>query len=292
MQIENGVYFNLCNMQTFDKDVSEEKQITEKVDETVIVAKEKAQDEKTESEKDDKKAEDNVPYMQILKWNSKEWFYLLSGALLSAATGAIQPIWALLFADVLGLYGSYDCAYNKIIQNMEEDNFNITIEGVEMEFNATQIKAENEVCQTSQFMSKISFYSGMFCVLGAANFLGFFGSITLFGYSGEKLTTRLRTWSFEKILNLEIGFFDDPSHSTGALTTRLSTDASKVQGATGARKVFLKTQEKYFYFNLTGRSFDKSSKVFYTLKQIYGISVWAFKIRRENLIFFQIFLSI
>ena len=118
---------------------------------------------------------------------------------------------------------------------MEEDMF----DGFDGEsYNATAIIEANDVCSTSVFMSKISFYAGMFCVLGAANFLGFFGSITLFGYSGEKLTTRLRTWSFEKMLNLEIGFFDDPSHSTGALTTRLSTDASKVQGATGARLVF------------------------------------------------------
>ena len=28
----------------------------------------------------------------------------------------------------------------------------------------------------------------------------------------------------------EIAFFDDPEHSTGALTTRLATDASAVQG--------------------------------------------------------------
>ena len=33
----------------------------------------------------------------------------------------------------------------------------------------------------------------------------------------------------------EVAFFDDEKNSTGALCTRLSTDASAIQGATGAR---------------------------------------------------------
>ena len=32
-----------------------------------------------------------------------------------------------------------------------------------------------------------------------------------------------------------MSYFDDPLNSTGALTTRLATDASRVQGATGSR---------------------------------------------------------
>ena len=40
---------------------------------------------------------------------------------------------------------------------------------------------------------------------------------------------------FRAILRQEMGYFDDHKNSTGALTTRLATDASKVQGATGVR---------------------------------------------------------
>ena len=40
---------------------------------------------------------------------------------------------------------------------------------------------------------------------------------------------------FRAILRQEMGYFDDHLNSTGALTTRLATDASKVQGATGIR---------------------------------------------------------
>lgn len=51
-----------------------------------------------------------------------------------------------------------------------------------------------------------------------------------FAKSGERLTRRLRKKGFQAMLRQEIGWFDDPINSPGALTTRLATDASMVQG--------------------------------------------------------------
>lgn len=51
-----------------------------------------------------------------------------------------------------------------------------------------------------------------------------------FAKSGEMLTRRLRKVGFHTMLKQEIGWFDDPRNSPGALTTRLATDASMVQG--------------------------------------------------------------
>lgn len=51
-----------------------------------------------------------------------------------------------------------------------------------------------------------------------------------FAKSGELLTRRLRKVGFQAMLRQEIGWFDDPKNSPGALTTRLATDASMVQG--------------------------------------------------------------
>lgn len=51
-----------------------------------------------------------------------------------------------------------------------------------------------------------------------------------FAKSGELLTRRLRKLGFQAMLRQEIGWFDDPRNSPGALTTRLATDASMVQG--------------------------------------------------------------
>jgi ATP-binding cassette subfamily B (MDR/TAP) protein 1 len=57
----------------------------------------------------------------------------------------------------------------------------------------------------------------------------------MFSWSGEALTQRLRSKTFNAILRQEIAYFDDPANTTGALCTRLSTEASAVQGATGIR---------------------------------------------------------
>lgn len=51
-----------------------------------------------------------------------------------------------------------------------------------------------------------------------------------FAKSGELLTKRLRKLGFRAMLGQDIGWFDDLRNSPGALTTRLATDASQVQG--------------------------------------------------------------
>ncbi len=52
----------------------------------------------------------------------------------------------------------------------------------------------------------------------------------MFGITGERLTMRLRKMTFTAMLRQEIGWFDDTNNSTGALCSRLSADASNVQG--------------------------------------------------------------
>jgi ATP-binding cassette, subfamily B (MDR/TAP), member 1 len=56
----------------------------------------------------------------------------------------------------------------------------------------------------------------------------------MYGISGETLTYKLRQLLFRAILRQEIGWFDRTDNSTGALATKLSNDASAVQGMTGA----------------------------------------------------------
>ena len=46
---------------------------------------------------------------------------------------------------------------------------------------------------------------------------------------------RLRGLIFKTMLRQEIGWFDNPSNGTGALCSKLSTDAVAIQGATGQR---------------------------------------------------------
>uniref|UniRef100_A0A8D3CCV9 ATP-binding cassette, sub-family B (MDR/TAP), member 11a n=1 Tax=Scophthalmus maximus TaxID=52904 RepID=A0A8D3CCV9_SCOMX len=74
-----------------------------------------------------------------------------------------------------------------------------------------------------------------FCFLAIATFFSHFIQSFAFAKSGELLTRRLRTLGFQTILRQEIGWFDDPRNSPGVLTTRLATDASMIQGATGSQ---------------------------------------------------------
>ncbi|CAB4016568.1 multidrug resistance 1-like [Paramuricea clavata] len=72
----------------------------------------------------------------------------------------------------------------------------------------------------------------------ALAFLMLFGNTIqswMYGIAGEILTMRLRKQAFRSLMRQETSYFDDPYHSTGALTSNLATHASAVQGATGPR---------------------------------------------------------
>ncbi|KAM7316122.1 hypothetical protein ACRRTK_024802 [Alexandromys fortis] len=56
-----------------------------------------------------------------------------------------------------------------------------------------------------------------------------------FGKAGEILTKRLRYNVFKSMLRQDMSWFDDHRNSTGALTTRLASDAADVKGAVGSR---------------------------------------------------------
>ena len=63
----------------------------------------------------------------------------------------------------------------------------------------------------------------------------FYLQFTLFAKSGMELTLRLRKEGFQAVMRQDISYFDDDRNSTGAICTRLSTDASRVLGCTGVR---------------------------------------------------------
>ncbi|KAJ8255333.1 hypothetical protein GJAV_G00203680 [Gymnothorax javanicus] len=75
----------------------------------------------------------------------------------------------------------------------------------------------------------------LFVLVAAVSFFSQFLQGYTFGMSGELLTRKLRKLGFQAMLRQELGWFDSPTNSPGALTTRLATDASMVQGATGSQ---------------------------------------------------------
>lgn len=146
--------------------------------------------------KEEETANNQVGLLRLLKYNRPEWLYIVIGILASIVSGAIMPIYGILFGEILGVVGYED----------------------------SQAAREASV-----------YYAGIFVLVGTIAGLGMFIQGTMFAASGEKMTMRMRKDAFEAMLRQEMGWFDQQDNSTGALCAWLSSDASKVQGATGSR---------------------------------------------------------
>ncbi|KAJ2358679.1 hypothetical protein IWW50_002221 [Coemansia erecta] len=72
---------------------------------------------------------------------------------------------------------------------------------------------------------KTDLYANLFLVFSFAGGFAMFGRIGLFKIAGENMTRQIRHDMFVKFMTFESGFFDDDKHGTGALTSRLATDA-------------------------------------------------------------------
>uniref|UniRef100_A0AAY5KAJ9 ATP-binding cassette, sub-family B (MDR/TAP), member 11a n=1 Tax=Esox lucius TaxID=8010 RepID=A0AAY5KAJ9_ESOLU len=139
---------------------------------------------------------DWTPVARILKYNKSEWPYMLIGSIGAAINGSVNPIYAILFSQILGTFSILD---------VDEQRVQI-----------------NGICI-------------LFCAVAVTSFFSQFLQGYAFGKSGELLTRRLRKVGFQAMLRQEVAWFDDPRNSPGALTTRLASDASMVQGATGSQ---------------------------------------------------------
>jgi ABC-type multidrug transport system fused ATPase/permease subunit len=137
------------------------------------------------------------------------------GTVTSAVLGALQPSFAIIVAEILGNYSKYAC-------------------GIDGNPNPPKgIMSKSECAET--LMTNLKWWSIALITIGIVHLFGYIVACYAFGKSGEIMTMRLRSKLFAKYLSLEMSYFDEPENSTGALTTRLSTDASKVKGATGTK---------------------------------------------------------
>ncbi|KFO29583.1 Multidrug resistance protein 1 [Fukomys damarensis] len=93
--------------------------------------------------------------------------------------------------------------------------------------------ARNDDDETKRQNSNL--FSLLFLILGIVYFISCFLQGFTFGKAGEILTRRLRYLVFRSMLRQDVGWFDDPKNTTGALTTRLANDAAQVRGAIGSR---------------------------------------------------------
>ncbi|XP_023591826.1 ATP-dependent translocase ABCB1 [Trichechus manatus latirostris] len=144
--------------------------------------------------------DENVPpvsFWRILKLNLTEWPYFVVGVFCAIINGGLQPAFAVIFSRIIGVF------------------------------------TRNDDDETKRQNSNL--FSLLFLVLGIISFITFFLQGFTFGKAGEILTKRLRYMVFRSMLRQDVSWFDDPKNTTGALTTRLASDAAQVKGAIGSR---------------------------------------------------------
>ncbi|KAK8735750.1 hypothetical protein OTU49_005300 [Cherax quadricarinatus] len=91
------------------------------------------------------------------------------------------------------------------------------------------------IAEPDEARREADLYALLFLVMGFIAAVSMFMQAYMFALSGELLTARLRKLTFNAMLHQEMGWFDEEKNSVGALCSRLSGDASAVQGATGSR---------------------------------------------------------
>ncbi|ESQ55972.1 hypothetical protein EUTSA_v10024241mg [Eutrema salsugineum] len=77
------------------------------------------------------------------------------------------------------------------------------------------------------------FWSIIYVLLGLVNLVSVPIQNYLFGIAGGRLIKRIRSMTFDKVLHQEISWFDNTANSSGAIGSRLSTDASTVKSLVG-----------------------------------------------------------
>lgn len=77
------------------------------------------------------------------------------------------------------------------------------------------------------------FWALMFVVLGFVSLIAYPIRTYSFGVAGCRLIRRIRMMCFEKVVNMEVGWFDEPENSSGVIGSRLSADAATIRALVG-----------------------------------------------------------
>eukprot|EP00835_Amoeboradix_gromovi_P000346 NODE_12_length_45166_cov_0.552511.p1 type:complete len:1242 gc:universal NODE_12_length_45166_cov_0.552511:5467-9192(+) len=133
------------------------------------------------------------PLMRLFKLQKAEIPLLVLGSIGAILNGALFPVFNLFFSQILSVFA----------------------------------KPQSEI------QEQANFWSIMFIVLAVVAFLANFSQNACFTLSGERLTFRIRQSLFKLYMQQDIAYFDDPVHSSGALSTSIAEDAEKIKGLTG-----------------------------------------------------------
>eukprot|EP00834_Sanchytrium_tribonematis_P003809 NODE_161_length_14984_cov_0.487000.p1 type:complete len:823 gc:universal NODE_161_length_14984_cov_0.487000:6363-8831(+) len=133
------------------------------------------------------------PLARLFKMQKPELPIMILGAFGAAVNGAIFPVFNLFFGNILGVFAK----------------------------------------DKSEIQEGANLYAILFAVLGFVALIANTVQITCFTISGEKLTCRIRENLFRAYLRQDIGYFDDPNHTSGALSANIAEEAERIKGLTG-----------------------------------------------------------
>ena len=130
---------------------------------------------------------------RIIAMSKPEVPVLLLGCIFAAVSGVIMPLYGLMLSRII-------TSFYKPPVELEKDT---------------------------------RFWALMFTFNGTVALFSFSGRTYLFSMAGARLINRVRMKIFERVVNMEISWFDAPENSCGAISARLSTDAARVRGLVG-----------------------------------------------------------
>nr|KYP57637.1 ABC transporter B family member 4 [Cajanus cajan] len=134
-----------------------------------------------------------VPLSRLASLNKPEIPVLLLGCVAAIANGVILPIFGVLISSVIK-------TFYEPFDELKKDS---------------------------------KFWALMFMTLGIASFLIIPARGYFFSVAGCKLIQRIRLMCFQKVVSMEVGWFDEPENSSGAIGARLSADAASVRALVG-----------------------------------------------------------
>ncbi|XP_010938828.1 ABC transporter B family member 11 [Elaeis guineensis] len=137
--------------------------------------------------------EQKVPLRRLAYLNKPELPVFLLGSIAAIVNGVIFPIFAILLSNVIN-------AFYEPQHKLKKDS---------------------------------NFWSLMFLVFGVVSLLALPARSYFFAVAGSKLIRRIRLMTFEKVINMEIEWFDKTENSSGTIGARLSADAASVRSLVG-----------------------------------------------------------
>ena len=134
-----------------------------------------------------------VSLRRLAALNKPEMPMLLMGTIGTVMCGVILPIFGLLLSNVIKTY-----------------------------YKPPEMLKKDTKC-----------WAVIYIVLGVASLVAHPWRAYFFSVAGCKLIERIRSLCFEKVVHMEVSWFDEAEHSSGAIGARLSSDAASVRALVG-----------------------------------------------------------